>query len=167
MNPAQFRLVAAKPVFLFFSLTTGDRPRRPLNEGVRLRNIAAARTGRLLVEEVARRGVLSEMKTTAARRWDPIREEEGSLDWITGHFQNMSSLTARTCVSCTSQHLRENRRCTAFSSHSTTCNLKPRPNIWSWRNTALSTLGWMRNLPKRLLVYFSCNMYSSKYIFND
>lgn len=112
-------------------LTTGDNRAKnacsPLSEGTWLSNISVTCTGWSCAggRSLWRWNVLQHVvrnENNRVRRGNPIREELGSLDWITGHFQNISSFTCCPDISCKLMLYN-----TAFSSHSTTCDLKPRP----------------------------------------
>lgn len=89
--------------------------------------------------------VLSKNENNGGRRGNPIRVEAGSLYWITGHFQNISShildrYQLRTSVG------------TAQLSLLTQQDARLRPNIWPWRNTSLSTPGWITKLTSWIFI---------------
>ena len=104
------------------------------------------------VDEVARCGdemcfsVLSKMKTTGAGEGVPSGRNWGARIGLQVIFKTHPlSHSVQAALPRSKTSVVPNSK--AFSSHSTTLGLKPRPNIWLWRNSAPSTLGWIRKLP--------------------
>lgn len=134
-----------------------------LNVGTWLSNISAMRTG-WSVEEAAHCGdkmcfsVLSKMKTTEAGEGIPSGRKWGARIGLQVIFKTYPPSQSVQTSAAFPPVLRKDKCCTAFSSHSATCKLKSRPNIWPWRNKH-SLSSWVdEEVPE----YFSHNICSSK-----